>query len=414
MKPPYTNWQKSLAVSLALLTAFAAGVWGERSGWLPGSVRQESAEMRSAFAAFWQSWNLVREHYVERDAIQPERMTRGAIEGMLSALGDTGHTAYLPPEDLHLMQEALAGRLEGIGARLTLRNNRPTVVSTLAGSPADKAGLLPGDVLSAVEGNEVTGLPLSRVLELLRGPLNSVVHLEVHREGHARPIDFSIVRSEITINDVTWQMLPADEPIAHIVIHKFGHEADQQLHEVLRQARRQSARGLIVDVRGNPGGLKNKAVAVTSEFLASGTVFIEKDARGNIRPVTVKPDGIATDLPLVVLIDEGTASSAEIFAAAIQDHERGQLVGTRTFGTGTILQPFVLPDGGALLLGVSQWLTPSGRQVWHRGIKPDVEVALAAEAAIVQPEANTQMTSATLSQSTDAQFLKAIQILSKK
>src|SRR5262245_34421039 len=127
MKLRWTNWQKAFAISLLLMTAFAGGVWAERSGWLPGSIRQESAEMRQAFASFWQSWNLVRDRYVERDAVQPERMTRGAIEGMLASLGDNGHTGYLPPEEVHLIKETLAGRLEGIGIRLTVRNSRPTI-----------------------------------------------------------------------------------------------------------------------------------------------------------------------------------------------------------------------------------------------------------------------------------------------
>ena len=121
MKLRWTNWQKALAINLLLMTAFASGIWAERSGWLPGSIRQESPEMRQAFAAFWQSWKLVQERYVDREAVQPERMTRGAIEGMLASLGDTGHTAYLPPEELHLIRETLAGRLEGIGIRLTVR-----------------------------------------------------------------------------------------------------------------------------------------------------------------------------------------------------------------------------------------------------------------------------------------------------
>jgi carboxyl-terminal processing protease len=409
-----SHWKRPFIVYLALLIAFAAGVWLERLGIVPGSVAQEPASLRTRFAPFWESWNLVAEHYVDREAVQPERMTRGAIQGMLSSLGDTGHTGYLGPDELHVMRDALAGRLEGIGARLAMRHDLPTIISTVPGSPAAKAGLLPGDVLLDVEGKDVTGLPLARIVQLVRGPLHSTAHLRVRREGVPDPIDVSAARAEIKIKDVTWQMLPGADAIAQIAIHEFGNQAAAQLGEALQEARRQNVRGLIVDVRGNPGGLKDQAIAVTSEFLDSGSVFILRDRQGKETKVPVQPGGTATAIPLVVLIDGGTASSAEIFASALQDHGRGKLVGTRTFGTGTVLRPFVLSDGGALMLAVAEWLTPNGRQIWHKGIQPDVEVSLVPNAMVVQPEPETEMTSAALEQTNDMQLLKALEILSEQ
>src|SRR5262249_19578392 len=159
------------------------------------------------------------------------------------------------------------------------------------------------------------------------------------RAGQSHPIDLEIVRAEVKVLDVSWQLLP-DMPIAHIAIQDFGAQADAQLKSAIGEAQKQGARALIVDVRLNPGGLKEKAVAVTSEFIASGVVFIEQDAQGNRKPVEARGDPSAPDIPICVLIDEGTASSAEIFAGAVQDHKRGTLVGMRTFGTGTVLQPF--------------------------------------------------------------------------
>jgi carboxyl-terminal processing protease len=409
-----TRPHRPFTLYLALLIAFVGGVWLERLGWLPGSVQQEPVELRTTFAPFWESWKLVAERYVDQDAVQPERMTRGAIGGMLASLGDTGHTSYLGPDELHLMREALSGRLEGIGARLTIRRGLPTIVSTVPGSPAAQAGLLSGDVLLQVGGKDMTNLPLSQIVERVRGPLNSVVHLQVRRDGVAEPIDVTVTRTKLQINDVTWQMLPGAEPVAHIVIHEFGEQAARQLRAALHEAGRHNARGLIVDVRGNPGGLKDGAIAVTSEFLASGAVFILRDQHGRETEVPVEPGGSATAIPLAILIDGGTASSAEIFAAAIQDHGRGKLVGTRTFGTGTVLRPFMLSDGGALLLAVAEWLTPNGRQIWHKGIKPDVEVSLATDVAIVQPDSDTPMTAAALNQSGDQQLLKALQILTEQ
>jgi carboxyl-terminal processing protease len=295
-----------------------------------------------------------------------------------------------------------------------MRHDLPTIISTVPGSPAAKAGLLPGDVLLDVEGKDVTGLPLARIVQLVRGPLHSTAHLRVRREGVPDPIDVSAARAEIKIKDVTWQMLPGADALAQIAIHEFGNQAAAQLGEALQEARRQNVRGLIVDVRGNPGGLKDQAIAVTSEFLDRGSVFILRDRQGKETKVPVQPGGTATAIPLVVLIDGGTASSAEIFASALQDHGRGKLVGTRTFGTGTVLRPFVLSDGGALMLAVAEWLTPNGREIWHKGIQPDVEVSLAPNAIVVQPEPETEMTSAALKQSGDTQLLKALEILSEQ
>ena len=205
-------------------------------------------------------------------------------------------------------------------------------------------------------------------------------------------------------------MLPGTK-VAHLAILSFGEHASEQLKEALRAVRGQGARELIVDVRVNPGGLKEQAVKVTSEFLTEGNVFIEKDAQGRQTPVPVIPGGTATDLPMVVLVDGGTASSAEIFAGALQDHGRAKLVGARTFGTGTVLQEFTLSDGSAILLAVAQWLTPNGRQIWHKGIEPDVTVVLEDEAEILLPEAEGNLTAAALAKSKDRQLLTALKLL---
>src|SRR5262249_26970696 len=177
-------------------------------------------------------------------------------------------------------------------------------------------------------------------------------------------------------------------------IRNFGTHTDAQLKAALKALRGRGVKGLLLDVRGNPGGLKEQAVAVTSELLKDGIVFIEQDADGKQESVPVRPGGVATDLPVVVLIDEGTARSAEIFAGALQDHGRGRLVGMRTFGTGTVLQPFRLSDGSAVLLAVAQWLTPKGRKIWHQGITPDVEVPLPEGAVGLLPETEAGVTAA--------------------
>jgi carboxyl-terminal processing protease len=395
------------------LVGFALGIFADRNDWLPGTRGREPAGLGRTFAPFWETWRLVEKHYVDRQAVQPERMTEGAIEGMLDSLGDRGHTTYLSAKEFEQMESGLKGELEGIGARMSLQHgHQATVMGIVPHSPAEKAGLRPGDVFLEVDGKDVTDMSLERIVSLVRGPAGASVHLQVLRDS--KKVDFDITRARVEVPNVSWHMLPGEPAIAHIAIEEFGSNAQKQLQQALEGAKKAGARGLIVDVRGNPGGLKDQAVAVTSAFIKDGVVFIEQDAQGHQTPIPVKPEGEVTDLPLVLLIDQGTASSAEIFAGALQDHKRGKVVGTRTFGTGTVLLPFRLSDGSAVLLAVDEWLTPDGRKIWHEGIQPDVQVALPTGARILLPEAEDNLDAAALAKSEDKQLLKGLEVLKEQ
>ena len=398
---------------LLLAVAFAAGVLVERSGRLFLPFHYTPPGLERIFAPFWETWHLVEEHYVDRSVVEPHHMTQGAIAGLLASLGDFGHTTYLTKEELKEMEHGLEGQFEGIGARLGIREHQPIIVYTFPDSPARTAGLRPGDILREVNGKSVVGLPIDRIAALVRGPAGGVVHLRIAREGVAATLDLNITRGKVDVPDVSWHTIP-DVPIAHLAIINFGEKAHTQLLAALDKARSQGVQALLLDLRGNPGGLKDQAVAVTSEFLTEGNVFLEQDAEGKRTAVPVRPGAHAADIPISVLIDEGTASSAEIFAGAIQDHGRGKLVGTRTFGTGTVLQPFGLSDGSAILLAVTEWLTPNGRQIWHKGISPDVEVALPEGALILMPETESDLNAAALAKSEDKQLLKALDVLKEK
>jgi carboxyl-terminal processing protease len=389
---------------LILLLVFAAGVLAERARLLPGSDRE--------LATFWQAWRLVHGHYVDRAHLDDKKLLEGATAGMVEALGDVGHTAYLSAEEWKRMESGLEGHFEGIGAGLNMRQRRPTIAQVMPNSPARKAGLKPGDVILKVDGKDVDGMSLDQIVQRVRGPAGTEVTLTVLRDGESQPRDVTITRGRVETPDVTWRMLPGTK-VAHVALREFGKQADAQLRSALEAARKAGARGVILDVRGNPGGLKEQAVAVTSEFLKPGeVVFIEQDAAGKRQEVAVKDGGTAQDIPLVLLIDEGTASSAEILAGALQDYGRAKLVGTRTFGTGTVLEPFgPLNDGSYLLLAVAQWLTPKGRQIWHHGIPADVRVELPANVQPLLPDEETDLTGEALAHSKDAQLRKALELL---
>jgi carboxyl-terminal processing protease len=311
------------------------------------------------------------------------------------------------------MEDSLKGNLEGIGARMSVRRHQPTIAGVIPGSPAQKAGLQAGDVFMQVNGKDVAEMSLDRIAAMVRGPAGTEVHLKIFRPGDSKQLDFDITRAHVDVPDVTWHMLPGI-PVAHVAVENFGDKAHNQLQAALSEARDQGAKAVIIDVRGNPGGLKDQAVAVTSMFLKSGVVFIEQDAQGKQTEVAVVPGGKWTDIPLCLLIDQGTASSAEIFAGAIQDHERGKLIGTRTFGTGTVLLPYRLSDGSAVLLAVAEWLTPKKRRIWHEGITPDIPVSMPEGASVLLPEAEGNLTAEELAKSDDKQLLKALQILKEQ
>jgi carboxyl-terminal processing protease len=293
---------------------------------------------------------------------------------------------------------------------MTYRGHQPVIASVIPNSPAQQVGLKPGDALRQVDGKDVSEMPIERIITLVRGPAGSVVHLRLNREGNSQPLDFEITRARVEVPSVTWHLLPGTQ-IAHIVMEEFGASTHDQLQSILKEAKQAGARGLILDVRNNPGGYKDQAVAVTSMFLKDGNVFIEQDGQGQRTPVPVVPGGEATDIPLVVLINEETGSAAEIFAGAIKDHARGKLIGTQTVGTGTVLQPFELSDGSAVYLAVSQWLTPNGQSFWHEGIKPDIAVTLPEGVTPILPETATGMTAAELAKSEDKQLLEGLKVV---
>jgi carboxyl-terminal processing protease len=253
-------------------------------------------------------------------------------------------------------------------------------------------------------------MPLNDIVSLIRGPEGTIVTLSLLRPDENRSLDVDIMRGEIEVPAASWAMIPGTD-VGLIRLSQFSANALDDVRAGIEGAKEAGATGLIVDVRNNPGGLLEQAIGVTSQFLEDGDVLLEEDASGNRKAYAVERGGLATDIPLVVLINPGSASSAEIFAGAVQDQERGTLVGETTFGTGTVLQPFPLQDGSALLLGTKQWLTPSGRLIRKQGVEPDVEVALPIEADLLIPLEIEDMTADEIESSEDEQLLTALELL---
>jgi carboxyl-terminal processing protease len=401
-----------IALGLFVLTtaAFVAGaVVGNVFPFFSPKVVQ-AADQPIEFEVFWEVWDLAQQYFIDRAALDNTRLTYGAINGLITALGDEGHTRFLTPDEVEQQRTDISGTFFGIGARVGIEDGLPVIVAPIDGSPAEAAGLKAGDIIIEVDGEDVTSYPLNEVVDRIRGERGVEVVLTIFRPDTNESLEIAIIRDEIKIEAATWAMIPGTD-VALIRLSQFNANLNDNVVKAVAEAKAAGATKLIVDVRNNPGGLLEQAVEVTSQFLKDGDVLLQEDAQGNRENFPVKSGGVATDLPLVVLINRGSASSAEIFAGAIQDHQRGQVIGETTFGTGTVLRPYNLSDGSALLLGTSQWLTAKGRLIRKQGIAPDIEVEVPVGADLLSPFDLADLTVADLLKSEDAQILKALDVL---
>ncbi len=364
------------------------------------------------FRLISQAAGLVQRYYVDRDAVQSRAMTYGAISGMMNSLGDTGHSRFLSPQMVVEMDELERSKFQGIGAEVQLRAGHVVIVVPMDGSPAQRAGLKAGDIILKVNGQDISGWPLDKVVGQISGPAGTTVTLTVLTPVSDQTRQVTLTRATINIHNVTWQTLPGTK-IVHLRVAAMDSSVTNDLRRALAEIKMEKPAAIVLDLRNNPGGLLGQAVEVASQFLKGGNVLLVKNARGQEKPVATQTGGEATRIPLVVLINGGTASGAEIVAGALQDAHRAQLVGDATFGTGTVLKEFKLMDGSALLLAIEEWLTPSGNVIWHKGITPNIVVSLSAGVLPLFPDAEHSMTAAQLQQSHDAQLLRAMDLLAQ-
>jgi carboxyl-terminal processing protease len=386
-------------VGLLFLCCFAAGWWSST-----GCATHRSG-LNSRLLN--EAWRTIDAHYVLRSGISTQALTYGAISGMVDALGDTGHSTFLTPAMAKAFRQVRSGELKGVGVEIEARNGHVVVVAPIDGSPAEKAGLRPGDIIEKVDGEDIAEWPISRVVDRVTGQPGTVVNLTIQDPRSSRTRQVALRRASIKLHDVTWQQLPGTS-IAHLRIARFDDGSGDDVRQALIAMRRQAIRGIILDLRNNPGGILDEAVIVASQFLDHGAVLQAKDAQGRVSPIPVEKGGVATDLPVSVLINEGSASASEIVAGALKDARRATLVGEKTFGTGTVLNEFRLSDGSVLLLAVEEWLTPNGTSFWHKGIEPDLAVSLPANQESLRPTSERAMNESQLRSSGDLQLLRAL------
>ena len=335
----------------------------------------DEANVDELFIPFWEAWQIVNDQYLEQPVDQ-EKMMQGAINGMLESLGDQ-HTSYMDPTQYGDATATLEG-YDGIGAYVNTDGEILTIIEPIKGSPAEAADLRPGDEILAINGEDMTNiLPEVARLKVL-GPAGTTVILTIRREGVAEPFDVEITRAHIVIPSVEYEIL--DGQIAYLRLLTFGETSADDIHAALEELLAQNPRGLIFDLRNNSGGYLQSAVDISSEFIAEGPVAFEEYGEGTRITYDSTGDGIATEIPMIVLVNEWSASASELVAGALQDVGRAELVGTTTYGKGTVQTWIPLSnDQGAVRVTIARWLTPNGTNVHEIGLTPDYEVAYTEE-----------------------------------
>ena len=340
---------------------------------LTTKAQSNNEETYRQLTLFGDVFQRVREDYVEE--VSDQDLVEAAINGMLTSLDP--HSAYLPDDNFQKMQMQTRGKFGGLGIEVTMENGFVKVVSPIDDTPADKAGILPEDLIISVDGESIVGLTLNDAVEKLRGPIGSNVKISVQR-AQDEPFEVNIIRDEIKIRSVRSRLY---ETIGYIRITTFSEQTSPGLQKAMDDLRAETAEGLtglVLDLRNNPGGLLSEAIRVSDSFLEKGEIVSTRGrGKNDIQHAYARPGDISDGLPLVVLINSGSASASEIVAGALKDHRRAVVMGTRSFGKGSVQTITPMPGHGAMRLTTALYFTPSGVSIQAKGISPDIEVALA-------------------------------------
>ncbi|GAB2719602.1 S41 family peptidase [Paenibacillus thermoaerophilus] len=343
----------------------SAGVHPTAIERMPGGLTEKQADKIDA------AYRLITREYL--NAPDSDKLVDGAIEGMLASLGDP-HSVYMDADEAEMLHSTLQPTFQGVGAEVMLEDGRVTVISAIRGSPAEKAGLRPRDVILSVNGESLQGLKLTEAVAKIRGPKGSQAKLEVLRGGTL--LHLTVVRDDVDYETVYAQELP--DGLGEIEIRQFAARTQERFLEELNKLEKREGglRGLVIDLRDNPGGVLTAASGIAEPFIPNGEPIVHTEGRDGER-ITTKSTGSGRSYPIVVLVNGGSASASEVLAAALREKAGARIVGERTYGKGTVQYPFdqQLGDGSVIKMTIKKWLTPTGNWVHEKGIAPDVEVA---------------------------------------
>lgn len=402
-----------LAIVGALATAFAGGLAvAPATQQRGGGAGQSSDDLgdQPGYETLSQTWDIVSDGYVDFENVDEDDLFWGASSGLVDGLGDEGHTRFLDPDEASDFADATAGRLVGVGVQIRANGDEIVFSGVIDGGPAEEAGIQRGDVVLALNGDDVTGLTLDDIDPYFTGVEDDPITIRIYRPTTEETLTFDLVQREIVIDPVSWTMLPGD--VALIRLSTFSDGSADRMIEALGESADAGAVGVILDLRDNGGGLVEEARRIVSQFLPGGEVVLrERYADGTSDEYETDDDGVALEVPLTVLTNRNTASAAEFTATALRDNDRATIIGQTTFGTGTILIPTPLDDGSYILLGVGLWESPDGDIAWRVGVEPDVEVLLSYGALPFIPSGAATVSDSDLAGADDAQIAAALDVL---
>jgi carboxyl-terminal processing protease len=379
-KNPVHNSIKRAALSLLIAACLVlpfSGCYQTQAVTTPPSTRASTAAGETGVID--EAWQIIHDKYVQPDKINSPNMTSAAVKGMVAALNDP-YTRYLSPQAYQLRLQDQKGKYQGIGVQVSSRSGKYTIISTIPGSPAEKAGLTAGDTILAIDGQRVSDMSPEDAQLKVRGLAGTSVKLLVIHQTKTEPEEISIVRGDIDLITVRFEM---KGDIAYIRIYQFNERTDQELNDIMKNSKSLTgATGIVLDLRSNPGGLVSTVVKVVSHFIDEGVVVYTIDNRGIKKSSSVNATGITTGLPIVILSDNFSASGSEVVMGALQDYGRATIAGTKTFGKGSVDRFFRLKDGSALYVTTGRWTTPNGRLIEGKGIEPDIKLDLKGDDAV--------------------------------
>jgi len=370
--------RQSLKISLAILAAVMVLSSVFVAGCLTTfNVATTGKELNSDLIN--QAWQILSRQYVQPEKIDSAALSEGAIRGMVQSVNDP-YSYYLNPSEYKLTQGDFASSFGGIGATISMNKDKePIIVRTLPNTPAEKAGLKSNDIILAVDGKTTQDLTTDQVVNLVRGTVGTRVILTILHESETVPVDIEIVRAEINPNSVYSHM---EGDIAYIQITNFYSKTNDEFQAALNSPDLRQAKGIILDLRDNPGGYVNVVVDIASHFIKEGVIITMRDNAGRTQSTSVNPNGIFTELPMVVLVNQYSASGSEVLSGSLQDYGRATIAGTVTFGKGSYDSFYQLSDGSAIYLTIGRWLTPKGREIEGKGITPDITLTETGDAGI--------------------------------
>ena len=378
VRKPVRHW---LAIILLMIISFAAGLaWrtgkasnlNKQLAYSPEAI-QATASSTFDFGLYWEVWDKLKSDYVDKNKVTDEEMFYGSLHGLAAAMGDP-YTVFMDPKEAKEFADDLSGTFEGIGAEIGIRNDLITVIAPLAGMPAEKAGVKAGDKIYAINGESTIGLNADEAVKKIRGPKGTEVTLTLIHKDEEKPVDIKITRSLIVTKSVKTEM--RKDGVFVITVNNFNDDTEDLFNQAVKEALLKKPKGLILDLRNNPGGYLDTAISMASVWIKEGPVVIEQAGEGKRQEYFATGNNSLGNFKTIVLINGGSASASEIVAGALRDYKKATIVGEKSFGKGSVQSLRDLSNGSVLKVTVAKWLTPNGDFINDKGIAPEIEVKL--------------------------------------